>query len=169
MTPKRKQKLFVILGLVVLAAIAVGLTLYALRTNINLFFSPVQIAQGDAPIERQIRAGGMVKEGSVSRDPESLDVEFTVTDYVDDLQVIYSGILPDLFREGQGVVVVGELQADGRLYADKVLARHDENYMPPEVAQALEEAGYSPADYQAKTAEVGQRLEEQSVPQASDY
>lgn len=152
MTPKRKQKLFVILGLVSLTAIAVGLTLYALRSNINLFFSPVQIAQGDAPMERQIRAGGMVKEGSVSRDHESLDVEFTVTDYVDDLQVYYSGILPDLFREGQGVVVVGELQGDGRLYADKVLARHDENYMPPEVAQALEEAGYSPADYQAKAA-----------------
>ncbi|GEN29020.1 cytochrome c-type biogenesis protein CcmE [Halovibrio variabilis] len=169
MTPKRKQKLFVILGLVSLAAIAVGLTLYALRANINLFFSPVQIAQGDAPIERQIRAGGMVKAGSVSRDKESLDVEFTVTDYVDDLEVYYSGILPDLFREGQGVVVVGELQADGRLYADKVLARHDENYMPPEVAQALEEAGYSPADYQAKAAEVGQRLDEKGVPQANEY
>lgn len=169
MTPKRKQKLFVILGLVSLTAIAVGLTLYALRSNINLFFSPVQIAQGDAPMERQIRAGGMVKESSVSRDPESLDVEFTVTDYVDDLQVYYSGILPDLFREGQGVVVVGELQSDGRLYADKVLARHDENYMPPEVAQALEEAGYSPADFQAKAAEVGKRLEAEGVPQASEY
>ncbi|UYO75335.1 cytochrome c maturation protein CcmE [Halomonas qinghailakensis] len=169
MTPKRKQKLFVILGLVSLTAIAVGLTLYALRSNINLFFSPVQIAQGDAPMERQIRAGGMVKEGSVSRDSESLDVEFTVTDYVDDLEVYYSGILPDLFREGQGVVVVGELQADGRLYADKVLARHDENYMPPEVAQALEEAGYSPSDFQAKAAEVGKRLEQQGTPQASDY
>ena len=169
MTPKRKQKLFVILGLVSLAAIAIGLTLYALRSNINLFFSPVQIAQGDAPLERQIRAGGMVKEGSVARDPESLDVEFTVTDYVDDLQVYYRGILPDRFREGQGVVVVGELQADGRLHADKVLARHDENYMPPEVAQALEEAGYSPADYQAKAAEVGKRLDEEGVPQASEY
>ncbi len=120
-------------------------------------------------MERQIRAGGMVKEGSVSRDPESLDVEFVVTDYVDDLEVYYSGILPDLFREGQGVVVVGELQADGRLYADKVLARHDENYMPPEVAQALEEAGYSPADFQAKAAEVGKRLEQEGSPEGSDY
>ena len=110
MTPKRKQKLFVILGLVSLAAIATGLTLYALRSNINLFFSPVQIAEGSAPIERQMRAGGMVKEGTVSRDPESLNVEFTVTDYVSDLDVYFSGILPDLFREGQGVVVVGELQ-----------------------------------------------------------
>lgn len=158
MTPKRRQKLLIILGGLVLAGLAIGLTLYALRANINLFFSPVQIAQGDAPIERSIRAGGMVKEGSVFRDPQSLDVEFRITDYVDELGVSYNGILPDLFREGQGVVVVGKLQADGRFVADKVLARHDENYMPPEVAQALEDAGYSPADYQAKAAEVGKRL-----------
>ncbi|WP_416140914.1 cytochrome c maturation protein CcmE [Halomonas sp. HK25] len=159
MTPKRKQKLYVILGLVALAAIAVGLTLYALRANINLFFSPVQIAAGEAPIERQIRAGGMVREGTVVRNPDSLDVEFTVTDYVDDLRVHYSGILPDLFREGQGVVVVGQLQHDGYLKADQVLARHDENYMPPEVAQALEDAGYKPEDFQQKAADVAKRLE----------
>lgn len=167
MTPKRKQKMFVILGLVSLTAIAVGLTLYALRANINLFFSPVQIAQGDAPLERTIRAGGMVKEGSVTRDTETLDVAFVVTDYVDDLSVYYSGILPDLFREGQGVVVIGQLQNDGRFRADDVLAKHDESYMPPEVAQALEEAGYKPADYQAKAAEVGQRLETRSAADAS--
>lgn len=160
MTPKRRQKLLIILGGLALAGLAIGLTLYALRANINLFFSPVQIAQGDAPIERSIRAGGMVKEGSVFRDPQSLDVEFRITDYVDELGVSYNGILPDLFREGQGVVVVGKLQADGRFVADKVLARHDENYMPPEVAQALEDAGYSPADYQEKAAEVGKRLNE---------
>ncbi|MFG6667253.1 cytochrome c maturation protein CcmE [Halomonas sp. HNIBRBA4712] len=166
MTPKRKQRLFALLGVVVLAAIAVGLTLYALRANINLFFSPVQIQQGQAPLERQIRAGGLVKVGSVARDPQSLDVDFVVTDYVDEVEVYYSGILPDLFREGQGVVVVGELQQDGRLRADKVLARHDENYMPPEVAQALEEAGYSPADYQQKAASVASDLEEQRRAQA---
>ncbi|WP_163558039.1 cytochrome c maturation protein CcmE [Halomonas sp. NO4] len=149
MTPKRKRKLTIILGLISLAAVAVGLTLYALRANINLFFSPIEIAAGDAPFERQIRAGGMVKEGTVHRNPDSLDVEFVVTDYVEDLEVHYSGILPDLFREGQGVVVVGELQPSGELRADQVLARHDENYMPPEVAEALEEAGYSPADFKA--------------------
>ncbi|KAA0012043.1 cytochrome c maturation protein CcmE [Billgrantia pellis] len=160
MRPKRKQKLFMALGLVSLAAIAVGLTLYALRANINLFFSPIQIAAGDAPYERQIRAGGMVKEGSVARNPDSLDVEFTVTDYVEEVRVHYSGILPDLFREGQGVVVVGQLQRDGFIKADQVLARHDENYMPPEVSEALEAAGYSPADYQAKAAEVAKRVEE---------
>ncbi|MGP8291586.1 cytochrome c maturation protein CcmE [Vreelandella zhanjiangensis] len=162
MTPKRRQKLLIILGGLVLAGLAIGLTLYALRANINLFFSPVQIAQGNAPIERSIRAGGLVKEGSVFRDPQSLDVEFRITDYVDELGVSYNGILPDLFREGQGVVVVGKLQADGRFMADKVLARHDENYMPPEVAQALEDAGYSPADYQEKAAEVGKRLNKQA-------
>ncbi|MBF8222323.1 cytochrome c maturation protein CcmE [Halomonas sp. 328] len=150
MNPKRKQKLFVILGLVSLAAIAIGLTLYALRSNINLFFSPIQIAAGEAPVDRQIRAGGMVKEGSVVRNRDSLDVEFVVTDFVEDLEVHYSGILPDLFREGQGVVVVGRLTEGGLLRADQVLARHDENYMPTEVAEALEAAGYSPADYGVK-------------------
>lgn len=169
MTPKRKQKLFMFLGLVSLAAIAVGLTLYALRSNINLFFSPVQIVAGDAPFERQLRAGGMVREGSVSRNPDSLDVEFTVTDYVEDVRVHYSGILPDLFREGQGVVVVGQLQQDGWIKADQVLACHDENYMPPEVADALEAAGYSPADYQAKAAEVGKRIEAREAEGASQY
>ncbi|WP_069383285.1 cytochrome c maturation protein CcmE [Halomonas caseinilytica] len=159
MRARRKQRLLVILGLVALVAIAVGLTLYALRSNINLFFSPVQIVAGEAPLERQIRAGGMVKEGSVTRDPESLDVTFSVTDYVEEVRVHYNGILPDLFREGQGVVVVGRLQPEGWVRADKVLAKHDENYMPPEVAEALEEAGYAPEDYQDKAAEVGKRLD----------
>lgn len=145
MTPKRKQRLFVILGLITLAAIAVGLTLYALRSNINLFFSPTQIAAGEAPIERQIRAGGMVKQGSVSRSGETLDVTFVVTDYQDDLRITYSGILPDLFREGQGVVVIGQLDSEGVLRADQVLAKHDENYMPPGVAAALKASGKAPA------------------------
>lgn len=150
MRAKRKQRLYVILGLLSLSAIAVGLTLYALRSNINLFFSPIQIAAGEAPVERQIRAGGMVKEGSVSRDRESLDVTFVITDFVEELEVNYSGILPDLFREGQGVVVVGQLNEGGRFRADQVLAKHDENYMPSEVVEALEAAGYSPADYAEK-------------------
>lgn len=147
MTPKRRQRLFVLLGLTALAAIAVGLTLYALRSNINLFFSPAQIAAGEAPIERQIRAGGMVKQGSVERDTQTLDVSFVVTDYDDDLRVVYSGILPDLFREGQGVVVIGQLDGEGTLHAEQVLAKHDENYMPPEVAAALRASGKTPADY----------------------
>ncbi|MHB0776675.1 cytochrome c maturation protein CcmE [Halomonas sp. WWR20] len=137
MKPKRKQRLYILLGLVALAAIAVGLTLYALRSNINLFFSPEQIAAGEAPQGRTLRAGGMVKEGSVQRDAQSLDVSFVITDYHNDLEVRYSGILPDLFREGQGVVVVGQLERDRLLRADQVLAKHDENYMPPEVAEAM--------------------------------
>ncbi|WP_458524781.1 cytochrome c maturation protein CcmE [Onishia taeanensis] len=147
MHPKRKQKLFIILGLTTLAAVAIGLTLYALRSNINLFFSPVQIAAGEAPVDRTLRAGGMVKEDSVARDAESLDVTFVITDFVEELEVRYSGILPDLFREGQGVVVIGRLDGEGHLMASDVLAKHDENYMPREVADALEAAGYSPADY----------------------
>lgn len=150
MTPKRKQKLFITLGLMALAAIAVGLTLYALRANINLFFSPIQIAAGEAPIERQIRAGGMVKEGSVSRNPDSLDVEFVITDFVEEVEVHYNGILPDLFREGQGVVVIGQLSDGGLFRADQVMAKHDENYMPSEVAEALEASGYSPSEYGAQ-------------------
>jgi cytochrome c-type biogenesis protein CcmE len=112
----------------------------------------------------------MVREGSVSRNPDSLDVEFTVTDYVEDVRVHYSGILPDLFREGQGVVVVGQLQHDGYIKADQVLARHDENYMPPEVAEALEAAGYSPADFQQKAAKIAERIEEGEAQEgASQY
>ena len=148
MNAKRKQRLYLILGLVALAAIAVGLTLYSLSSNINLFFSPAQIASGEAPLDRQIRAGGMVKAGSVHRDDESLDVSFVVTDYEGDLEVRYSGILPDLFREGQGVVVVGELVSSDLLRADQVLAKHDENYMPPEVAEALK--GKMPTETIAK-------------------
>ena len=135
MRAKRRNKMLLVLGLVALCAVAVGLTLYALRSNINLFFSPVQIAAGEAPVDRQLRAGGMVKEGSVHRDSDSLDVSFVVTDYVDDVEVRYSGILPDLFREGQGVVVVGELTGDGYIAADKVLAKHDENYVPRELQE----------------------------------
>ncbi|MBZ9559443.1 MULTISPECIES: cytochrome c maturation protein CcmE [unclassified Modicisalibacter] len=145
MTPKRRQRLLALLSLVVLAALAVGLTGYALRSNINLFFTPSQIADGEAPVGRQIRAGGMVEKGSVVRDADSLDVRFTVTDFDSTLEITYSGILPDLFREGQGVVVVGKLADDGVLHADQVLAKHDEKYMPPEVADALEAAGKLPA------------------------
>lgn len=149
MTPKRKQRLIALLGLVVLAALAVGLTGYALRSNINLFFTPSQIADGEAPLGRQIRAGGMVEKGSVVRDADSLDVRFTVTDFDRTLEITYSGILPDLFREGQGVVVVGKLADDGVLHADQVLAKHDEKYMPPEVADALKASGKLPAGYGA--------------------
>ncbi len=152
MTPKRKQRLFIVLSIVIGAAVAVGLVTYALSQNINLFYSPADIAAGKAPVETRIRAGGMVVEGSVKRDPESLRVEFGLTDYVSTVHVVYEGILPDLFREGQGIVAQGEMNASGQLVAAEVLAKHDENYMPPEVAEALEKAGKMPEQMRAQEA-----------------
>lgn len=141
MNPQRKKRLLIILGLLAGLGVAVGLALSALQQNINLFYNPTQIASGEAPLDTRIRAGGMVKEGSVQRTGDSLDVEFVVTDYAHDVTIRYRGILPDLFREGQGIVSLGRLNADGVLIADEVLAKHDETYMPPEVTQALEKSG----------------------------
>ena len=140
MHPIRKKRLTIVLFLLVGLAIAVGLTTYALRQNINLFYDPTQISAGEAPVDVRIRAGGMVEEGSVLRDPDSLMVEFKVTDFNASVPVQYTGILPDLFAEGQGVAAMGRLNESGRFVADQVLAKHDENYMPPEVADALEKA-----------------------------
>ncbi|MCP4790489.1 MAG: cytochrome c maturation protein CcmE [Gammaproteobacteria bacterium] len=140
MHPKRKKKLIIILALLTGVGLIVGLVLYALSQNINLFFSPSDIAAGKAPLEQRIRAGGMVREGSVVRAQDSLQVEFVMTDYAQDVKVAFDGILPDLFREGQGIVAQGKLQANGVFVADEVLAKHDENYMPPEVTEAIDQA-----------------------------
>ncbi len=140
MNPKRKQRLFIILGLVSGLGVAVGLVMYALSQNINLFFTPTQIAKGDAPVAQMIRVGGMVADGTVDRDPQSLRVAFDVTDFDHNVHVTYEGILPDLFREGQGVVVQGRISGD-QFFASEVLAKHDENYMPPEVTEALRQSG----------------------------
>jgi cytochrome c-type biogenesis protein CcmE len=144
MNPKRKQRLLIVLFIVFGVGAAVGLTMYSLSQNINLFYSPTQIAAGEAPQSTRIRAGGMVVDGSVKRDQESLHVEFGITDYEKTVTVHYNGILPDLFREGQGIVAQGELDENNVLQAVEVLAKHDENYMPPEVAEALEKAGHMP-------------------------
>lgn len=147
MNPKRKQRLMLaLLGTCGIAA-AVLLVLFALGQNMNFFYSPSDIARGDAPLERQIRAGGMVKEGSVRRDADSLKVSFVVTDYAEEVPVEFEGILPDLFREGDGVVAVGQLSASGTIVADEILAKHDETYMPPEVTDALERAEQGASDY----------------------
>jgi cytochrome c-type biogenesis protein CcmE len=138
--PVRKQRLIVVLFIVVATSIAAALVFFALRENMNLFYPPADIAAGKAPIGTNIRAGGMVKEGSVVKAGDSLQVDFVVTDYASDLHVTYTGILPDLFEEGQGVVVAGKLDATGLFVAHEVLAKHDENYMPPEVADALKQA-----------------------------
>lgn len=144
MHPIRKKRLTIVLFLVAGIALAVGLTTYALRQNINLFYDPSQISAGEAPVDVRIRAGGMVEEGSVVRDPDSLKVQFRVTDFNASVPVEYVGILPDLFAEGQGVVAMGRLNGQGRFVADQVLAKHDENYMPPEVAEALKKSGKGP-------------------------
>ena len=146
MHPQRKQRLWVVLSIVVFSSAAVGLAVYALRGNINLFYPPVEVAAGAAPIDTPIRVGGMVVGGSVQRADDSLQVRFQVTDYQATVDVVYEGILPDLFAEGEGAVATGRLGADGVFLADDVLAKHDENYMPPEVAEALNASGTAALD-----------------------
>lgn len=150
MNPLRKKRLYIVLAILAGVGIAVALALSALRENINLFYTPTQIAGGEAPLDTRIRAGGMVQKGSLKRTGDSLDVEFVVTDFAKDVTIRYRGILPDLFREGQGIVALGKLDANGELIADEVLAKHDENYMPPEVTKALKDSGNLPSD-QIKT------------------
>ena len=140
MTPLRRQR-FILVGLLVLGvSVALGLALLALSENINLFFSPTQVKAGEAPQQTGFRLGGMVVEGSVRRPDDDLTVEFTLTDTVEQVTVTYKGFLPDLFREGQGIVAQGMLNSNGLFEAKQVLAKHDENYMPPEVADALKKA-----------------------------
>jgi len=138
MHPHRKQRFIWVSLIVVLSSAAIGLVAFALRDNINLFYPPSDVVAGKAPVGRNIRLGGMVVEGSIERSDTSLTTEFWVTDYGASVAVRYTGILPDLFDEGQGVVAEGRLDETGVLIASQVLAKHDENYMPPEVAAALE-------------------------------
>jgi cytochrome c-type biogenesis protein CcmE len=140
MHPQRKKRLTLIIFMVLGIGSAVGLLMYSLSQNINLFVTPTQIANGEAQIGRTIRAGGLVVEGSVKRDEDGLGVLFKVTDGAAQVPIFYEGILPDLFREGQGIVALGKLDEQGVFQASEVLAKHDENYMPPEVKEALEKA-----------------------------
>lgn len=141
MNPARKKRLTIILAIVLGISATLGLGLYALQENINLFYTPTEIVNGKAPQDARIRAGGLVKEGSVQRNEDALTVTFVVTDGDADVTISYRGILPDLFREGQGIVALGRLNADRVLVSDEVLAKHDENYMPPEVGDALAKTG----------------------------
>jgi cytochrome c-type biogenesis protein CcmE len=134
MHPLRKQRLYGVSLIVLLSSAAIGLVAFALRDNINLFYPPSEVAAGNAPADRNIRLGGMVVEGSIERSETSLATQFLVTDYEASVSVRYTGILPDLFAEGQGVVAEGRLNASRELIATQILAKHDENYMPPEVA-----------------------------------
>jgi cytochrome c-type biogenesis protein CcmE len=147
MHPVRKQRLTLVLFVAVFSSVAIGLVIYAMRGNINLYYPPSEVVAGKAPVGQSIRMGGMVVKGSVQRDPDSLAVRFQLTDFQSSVPIVYTGILPDLFGEGQGAVASGVLNADGVLEATEILAKHDENYMPREVADALEKSGY---DYKGK-------------------
>ena len=141
MTPRRQRMVTVALVLVGVG-LAVGLALQAFQENLMFFYSPTQVLAGEPPEGRKIRLGGRVTMGSLQRESGDLEVQFTVTDNQNSMTVSYAGILPDLFREGQGVIAIGLLQPDGSLKAEEVLAKHDENYMPPEVAEMLAEQGH---------------------------
>ncbi|MEM7196481.1 MAG: cytochrome c maturation protein CcmE [Pseudomonadota bacterium] len=142
MTPRRKQRLILIGLLVTGVSLAVGIALVSLQQNINLFFSPSQIVRGEVPPGATFRIGGMVVDGSVVRDSSGLGVEFDLSDTAENVTVRFIGILPDLFREGQGIVATGKLE-NGQFVAHEVLAKHDETYMPPEVSEALKNANAS--------------------------
>lgn len=139
MRARTRRGLAILAGLSALAA-ASALVLNAFQSNLVFFFSPSQIAAKEAPLERGFRVGGLVEKGSVQRAPEGLTVNFVVTDLAQKVSVVYTGLLPDLFQEGKGVVAQGRLGADGIFRATQVLAKHDENYMAPEAAEALEKA-----------------------------
>ena len=140
MTPRRKKRLITVCLIVLGMTVALALTLNAFQSNLLYFLSPTNIAAGEAPKDKVFRIGGLVVVGSVKRPGNDLLVEFEVTDTVHSVPIRYSGILPDLFRDGQGVVVKGKLNSNGVFEASEVLAKHDENYMPPEVADALQAA-----------------------------
>lgn len=133
----RKQRLILIVVVLVGLSVATGLSVYALRRNMDLYYTPSQVVSGQAPLGRKMRIGGLVEKGSVKRDPDSLNVTFTVTDGVHHFLVHYRGILPDLFRAGKGVVASGTLVSHHQFEATSVLAKHDANYTPPVVKAAI--------------------------------
>jgi cytochrome c-type biogenesis protein CcmE len=138
---KRRHKRFALIAAGVAGlGLAVAFVLNAFQSNLVFFFSPSQIIANEAPVARNFRLGGLVEEGSLKREADGLTVRFRVTDTAHAIPVVYSGILPDLFKEGKGVVTQGRLSTDGVFHAEQVLAKHDENYMPPEAAEALERA-----------------------------
>ena len=145
MTPTRKRRLIAVLVIFIGVGIAATVAMRALNENMLFFVSPTDVHEQAIPAGKRIRLGGLVAPGSLSRAEDSLAVEFTVTDGAANVGVSYDGILPDLFREGQGIIAIGELNSNGSFAAAEVLAKHDENYMPPEVADALEKSGHTVA------------------------
>jgi cytochrome c-type biogenesis protein CcmE len=142
MTPTRKRRLIGVLVIIFGVGIAAVVAMQALNENMLFFVSPTDVEEQSLPAGKRFRLGGLVANGSVSRASDSLAVTFVVTDGAQSVDVRFDGILPDLFREGQGIIAIGELTPGGHFEADEVLAKHDENYMPPEVADALEKAGH---------------------------
>ena len=142
MTPTRKRRLIGVLVIIIGVSIAAVVAMQALNENMLFFVSPTDVEEQNLPAGKRFRLGGLVADGSVSRASDSLGVAFVVTDGVNTVDVRFDGILPDLFREGQGIIAIGQLTGPGSFEADEVLAKHDENYMPPEVADALEKAGH---------------------------
>jgi cytochrome c-type biogenesis protein CcmE len=142
MKPQRKKRLFAILGTLAGVAVIVSLVLFSLSENLNLFYTPSEVFAGKAPQQKTIKVGGLVVPGSVKRGNNLIDVSFEITDNKQKMTVHFDDVLPDLFKEGQGIVATGKLMANGEFKASSVLAKHDENYMPPEVARKLEEAGH---------------------------
>jgi len=143
MKPRHKRMIWIAAGLGALA-VAAGLVLNAFRSNLVFFFTPTQIAAGEVPQGKNFRVGGLVEPESVKRQADGTTVTFRVTDGAQSVPVVYKGILPDLFKEGKGMVAQGRIEPDGTFRATEVLAKHDENYMPPEAAEALKKAGHPP-------------------------
>ena len=143
MTPTRKRRLIAVLVIILGVGAAAIVAMKALNENMLFFVSPTDVKEQNLPAGKRFRLGGLVAGGSVSRASDSLSVKFIVTDGAASVDVMYDGILPDLFREGQGIIAIGELRPEGYFEAAEVLAKHDENYMPPEVADALEKSGHT--------------------------
>lgn len=146
---RRQRQMGVVAGILLGVSVAAFLALTAFQKNLLYFYTPTQIAAGEAPKSYAFRVGGLVVPGSVKRDPDSLNVHFDVTDGAATVSVAYNGILPDLFREGQGIISIGQLNDGGLFEATEVLAKHDENYMPPEVADAMTKGGHVSPDYKS--------------------
>ena len=164
MTP-RQRRMTLVVGILAGVSIAGTLALSAFRQNVTFFFDPTQVVAGQVPAGEHFRLGGMVTKGSVQRTPGSLEVHFVVTDLRHDVPVSYTGVLPDLFREGTGVVAHGRMRNDGTFVAEEVLAKHDEKYMPPEVARSLKKRhGESRAEAQTPAQPTAQAQQSQAAP-----
>ena len=137
---KRHKRITIIVASLAALGLATWLVLGAFRQNLVFFFSPTQVATKEAPVNKTFRIGGLVENGSLKRENDGLTIRFTVTDTANTIPVVYKGIMPDLFKEGRGCVAQGRIGSDGVFYADQIMAKHDENYMPPEAARALDQA-----------------------------